>query len=376
MPFENNKLYRIKNIESLLKILNQKDKIKITQNDIKYYSDLNKQNNIYNIDIVKKECKTNRIIQKPNKKLKLIQSTIKDILNFLPNPEYRFAVPKRGPKNLVQSQQYNKQLTTCDIKKYYPHCKYSHINNFFKNNLKCNHSIAKILTNLSVWNPKFYLEGLDNKNKIEQENLIKNICESQESHLATGSSVSPILSFWIHYDLYEAINKLATENNVKFSLYVDNLIFSGDKALEIQKLSINLIHKYYEKNINLIVHDEKLYHFNQSKEMLGLIMDTQGKISVNKKTIDKKGETEQELAELIGSEKKYKKILPVLVKINKCHAVIKNKTTKEPKKIKNTYQKNALIKTINVGDKLNDILNKTNSLCGLNRYIKYIEQPT
>jgi hypothetical protein len=51
-----------------------------------------------------------------------------------------------------------------------------------------------------------------------------------DGHLATGSTVSPILSFYAFYDMWHAIAQIAREAGCKVSVYMDDLTVSGDSV--------------------------------------------------------------------------------------------------------------------------------------------------
>ena len=51
-----------------------------------------------------------------------------------------------------------------------------------------------------------------------------------DNHLPTGSPVSPILSFFAHKLLFDKIADLASQNELIFTLYIDDMCLSGDLA--------------------------------------------------------------------------------------------------------------------------------------------------
>lgn len=51
-----------------------------------------------------------------------------------------------------------------------------------------------------------------------------------DGHLPTGSPVSPILSYYAHKRMFDEIARLAGDLDLNFTLYVDDMCLSGDKA--------------------------------------------------------------------------------------------------------------------------------------------------
>jgi hypothetical protein len=48
-----------------------------------------------------------------------------------------------------------------------------------------------------------------------------------DGHLATGSSVSPILSFYAFYDMWQAIAQLSRDRGFTITVYMDDITLSG-----------------------------------------------------------------------------------------------------------------------------------------------------
>lgn len=45
----------------------------------------------------------------------------------------------------------------------------------------------------------------------------------------TGSPISMAIAFWAHKDMFDELNQLAVSNNLTFTVYVDDVAFSGEK---------------------------------------------------------------------------------------------------------------------------------------------------
>lgn len=100
-----------------------------------------------------------------------------------------------------------KNVLKVDIKKFFPNVKFQYIYNFFYITLKCSPDISTILAKLCTVETSKY-----------------------GTHLPTGSCISPVLSFLANQVLFDSIYTLCAKNGCIFTLYVDDIIISGDNA--------------------------------------------------------------------------------------------------------------------------------------------------
>ena len=90
---------------------------------------------------------------------------------------------------------------------------------------------------------------------------------SYEGHLPTGSPLSPIMSYFAHFDVWEAAARIANKNDCILTVYIDDVTVSGSKVRagvlwEIKKA----IHR-----AGLRYHKEKAY-FDRASEVTGVII--------------------------------------------------------------------------------------------------------
>lgn len=52
-----------------------------------------------------------------------------------------------------------------------------------------------------------------------------------DGHLPTGSPVSPIISYFAHKQMFDQIAELAENMDLSFTVYVDDMCLSGEKAV-------------------------------------------------------------------------------------------------------------------------------------------------
>jgi hypothetical protein len=170
-------------------------------------------------------------VSKPREVIKVYRKTVlredieylKSILDVLEYPTYVFLKKKSCNLDNAYFHKKSNQFLTLDIQKFYPNTKETHIRKFFKH-----HSAFK---------------GLLSESDIDK--LISLTCISKE--LMTGSPASTALAFWCNYKMFDELNQLALSYNLNFSVYADDLTFSGDfipKKLEWQIRCILKRHKY------------------------------------------------------------------------------------------------------------------------------------
>lgn len=131
---------------------------------------------------------------------------------------------------------------TFDITSFFEFTKKKKIFSFFYHKLKCSADVADLLAEICTY----------------------------KGTLVTGSPVSPILSFWANYDMFEVINKRALDYSLNFTLYIDDITLSGDSIPIRMKYIISDIVKAYGYQIN--VKKTKTFIKSDSKHITGLVI--------------------------------------------------------------------------------------------------------
>ena len=209
---EESPLYNIQYEQKLLKILN------ISQNDLIFVRENLK-------DFYHSFSKKHRIIQTPKNLLKQIHYRIGDLLARIAMPDYLMS-GKKGASHIENAKlhlQEDLHVFTADIEKFFPSTKRQAIFKFFKNKLQCSHNIATILSEL---------------------------CTTHEGRLPTGSQLSMHLAFWTNYNMFEKIAKLSNQYDLRFSIFVDDLTFSGKTIPHNFKYQLKKIITSYGYQIN------------------------------------------------------------------------------------------------------------------------------
>jgi len=157
-----------------------------------------------------------RFITEPVGELQAIHQRLLQYFSRIASPDYlHSARKKRSYKTNAEQHIGSVNVLKIDIKKFFPSVRSSCIHSFFANQLKCAPDIAAILTRLCT--VKTRRHGL---------------------HLPTGSCISPILSFLVNRPMFERISKLCSVQDCNFSLYVDDITISGERATRALLTSI------------------------------------------------------------------------------------------------------------------------------------------
>lgn len=145
-----------------------------------------------------------RAVQEPKKRLRKIHSKIKDWLSRIETPGYlHSAVRNRSYLSNARVHSAETNSIKTDIRAFFPSVSKHAVYLFFSKTMKCRRDVAMLLAKLLTVN----------------------------NHLPTGSPVSTILSYFVHKTMFDEIARLAENLNLSFSVYVDDMCLSGDKAV-------------------------------------------------------------------------------------------------------------------------------------------------
>lgn len=215
-----------------------------------------------------------RKYQKPIYDLETFHRKIASYLRKIKQPDYVFS--KKGRSfidNAAEHVSLNPLIKT-DIKSFFPSVSREMIFNLFSKKFQCSNDIASLLADLCT------VPLRDDLGALKQV-------------LPTGSFLSDRLAFWAYVDVFDQINLLAQTHRCVFTLYVDDITISGEKATkkmlsEVRQLLRN--NGLKTKNSKSITYASK-----QSKTVTGVRLSNsrmlasnklQKKIRITKKQID------------------------------------------------------------------------------------------
>jgi hypothetical protein len=149
-----------------------------------------------------------RYITAPLLELGRIHKRIARLFARIKPPLYlQSATKKRSYKTNAELHKNNSRIFKIDIRKYYESINYGAVFSFFKQKMKCSVDVSTVLSKLCT------------------------VSARGRTHLPTGSCLSPILSYWVHSDLFDRIKSICDSAGCVMSLYVDDITVSGSNAI-------------------------------------------------------------------------------------------------------------------------------------------------
>lgn len=146
---------------------------------------------------------TGRLIQEPGPALQSLHRQLHRYLSRVEVPAYLHSAAK-GRSYLTNARAHvgAGALIKIDIAKFYQSVPQHKVMHFFRDVMKCAEDVAGLLANL--------------------------ICF--EGKLATGSAISPIISYFSYKDLFDGLANLANQHGLVMTCYVDDIAMSGPNA--------------------------------------------------------------------------------------------------------------------------------------------------
>ena len=182
-----------------------------------------------------------RQVEVPKGLLSKVHKRLFLLLSRVEKPDYLHS-GVRGRSYITNAKAHapNVPLVKVDVKKFYPSVHRGMIFDFFRFQMQCSPDVS---------------------------GLISALC-SYQNHLPTGSAVSQLMAYFAVKRMFDALNKLANQSDLKMTCYVDDLTFSGEQATprflwEAKKI----IHRFGLKS-----HKEKWYAANDRKLVTGVLL--------------------------------------------------------------------------------------------------------
>ncbi|NBW07264.1 MAG: RNA-directed DNA polymerase [Caulobacteraceae bacterium] len=189
--------------------------------------------------------KTKREIQQPKPTLRLVHDRVAKLLARIETPDFLHSAIK-GRSYISNATCHSPDLPSVkvDIKKFYPNTRAQAVFHFFSDRMQCAGDVSGMLAELLT----------------------------VDGHLATGSSASPILSFFAYEDMFAAIYANARQRGCVMTCYVDDMVFTGKGATP------KLIHEVREiaRPYRLWTHKTKAFGPGEPKVITGLAVTTSG----------------------------------------------------------------------------------------------------
>ena len=193
-----------------------------------------------------------RPIQRPKPILENAHKRVAVLLGRIETPDFlHSAVKARSYVTNAAAHRPDVATVKIDIKKFYPSTRAQEVFHFFRDRMECDGDVAGMLARLLT----------------------------VDGHLATGSSASPILSFFAYEEMFHEMEQLAASRQCEMSCYVDDLVFSGPGAT--RRLIFDLIE--IVKRYRLWAHKTKIFKAGQPKVITGVAVTKVGSRLPNKR---------------------------------------------------------------------------------------------
>lgn len=188
-----------------------------------------------------------REIEHPYFDLDVLHTRIASLICRIKQPDYIHSGIK-GRSHVTNASKHigNHHVLTSDIQSFFPSTTKRMVFDFFYKKMECSSDVS---------------------------DLLAEICTCK-GHIPTGSRISMPLAFWANESMFLQLNKFSLTKNITFTIFVDDIVFSGDA-----------IDKSFTHNIKKIVSDyghvahprkTKLYKAGKVKVITGVAVTKDG----------------------------------------------------------------------------------------------------
>lgn len=265
-------------IESKVKdyrLVRVKDYAELDDKDIREKIEMSNGKKFVFAAIKERQCQTPNGNNKQG--LYKIHKRLSFLLSSIQTKEYLFSgtkgksCPDNARYHLENSNNY---IVKLDLKGFFPSVTFDSILKFFEKDLKCSTSVAKSLAKILTF----------------------------KDYLPTGSPVSMVMAYYANKRMFDEIDQVVIDYGCKMSLWVDDIIISGDKAVKVSWEARKIITKHglsYNKK------KFKIYQPSDNKEITGVIITAKGEAKLRNRSHlkihhlkNKKDKTKEEIDRL------------------------------------------------------------------------------
>ncbi|WP_404418797.1 reverse transcriptase family protein [Marinospirillum sp.] len=229
-PINQSPLYKLSNQKTLAKILN------INLSTLKSIVARGGKNYKFG------STKNGRSIQIPKSQLLRVHNRINNLLIRIETPDYLVSGVK-GRSHVYNAKLHARDVAVAkvDISKFYPSTSSEIVKKAFRKIFKCSNDVADTLEKICTVN----------------------------NHVPTGSPLSQSLCFVVNAPVFDHINIYSKSRDIVFSLYVDDLTFSGGF---IPKHFLSYVEGYLKRARGYRCHKFRTYGKNTEKVITGVVV--------------------------------------------------------------------------------------------------------
>lgn len=219
-----------------------------------------------------------RLIEAPSWQIKKAQDTIKNLLMKCDIPFYVFSgVKGKSYYGNAAIHRECKYMYKTDISAFFPNISRDLVYNFFRFDLSTSSDVAKILTDICT---------VDISSALETDEVVRSFVAKKKirkyNHLCTGSPASPVLSYLVNRKMFDEMYQIAQNNNLFFSIYIDDVFFSSKKwiALPIREQILKVLTK---NGYNIASRKVVYYSEKDNKKVTGVIVSPNNQLKIPNK---------------------------------------------------------------------------------------------
>lgn len=219
-----------------------------------------------------------RLIEAPSHSIKKSQEIIKNLLMKCDIPYYVFSgVKGKSYYDNAVIHKECKYMYKTDISAFFPSISRDLVYNFFRYELNTSSDVAKILADICTVDISAALEtdatvkAFITKKKIRMKN-----------HLCTGSPASPILSYLVNRKMFDEMYKIAQNNNLFFSVYMDDVFFSSKKWIPLS-IREQILKTLTKNGYNIASRKVVYYSEKDNKKITGVIITPDNNLGIPNK---------------------------------------------------------------------------------------------
>jgi hypothetical protein len=193
-----------------------------------------------------------RDIQWPKPLLRAAHKRVAVLLSRIETPDFlHSAVRGRSYISNAQPHRADQPTVKIDLRKFFPSVRAPAIFHYFRDTMHCAGDAAGIMTKLLT----------------------------VDGHLPTGSSVSPILSYFAYEKMFCEMRGIAFQRDCVMTCYVDDMTFTGRGATRELIYEVTKIAKRYRQ----WTHKTKIFRAGQPKVITGVAVTQSGARLPNKR---------------------------------------------------------------------------------------------
>lgn len=197
-----------------------------------------------------------RSVEEPKGELRRVHDRLRELLSRVTLVDYAHAAVKgRSYRSNAKAHCNADVVATFDVEKFYPSTTQAHVTQFFYRCMQCSADVANLLGQLLCFRSTKDAEGC----------------------LPTGSPASPIVSIYANMPMFDALDRLATTVDLKFTCYVDDLTFSGEQLPPNLHRRVNSIVASHGHKLN--PKKTKVFGKGKPKHVTGVVIKD-GRITV------------------------------------------------------------------------------------------------